>query len=272
MTPRILVVDDNRANLDLMLYLLRAFGYECDCANDGQSALDKAQLESYDLALVDILMPGMDGYEFARRFKNELGLASTRLVAITALAMAGDRERILKSGFDGYIAKPIDPERFVPEVQAYLGSSHRPTAVTHEHLATQAGEHPGNGPIILAVDDLQTNLDVLRASLAPFGYRVAEATSVREALEIMERIRPALILCDLHMPEEEGFALIERVTADDRWRDIPFVFLSSTAWQTRDRQRGLELGAKKFILRPINPERLRSEIEELIGDGASSRR
>ncbi len=272
MTPRILVVDDNRANLDLMLYLLRAFGYECDFASDGPSGLEKAQLESYDLALVDILMPGLDGYEFARRFKNEVTSAATPLIAITALAMAGDRERILKSGFDGYIAKPIDPEQFVPEIQAYLGSSHRPAAVTHEHTAAEAGEEPEDGQIILAVDDLQTNLDVLSASLTPFGYRIAEARSVREALEILERIHPALILCDLHMPEEGGFALIEGVRADDRRRRIPFVFLSSTAWQTRDRQRGLELGAKKFILRPINPEKLRHEIEELIGDGADSRR
>lgn len=271
MTPHILVVDDNRANLDLMLYLLRAFGYECDDASDGLSGLQKARLDSYDLVLVDILMPGMDGYEFARRFKSALGDA-TRLIAITALAMAGDRERILQSGFDGYIAKPIDPERFVSDVQAYLGSSHRPTAVTHEQTAAEAGKASGGGPIILAVDDLQTNLDVLRASLAPFGYQIAEARSVREALQIMERIQPALILCDLHMPEEGGFALIEHVDTNERWRRIPFVFLSSTAWQTRDRRRGLELGAKKFILRPINPEKLRQEIEELIGDGADPHR
>lgn len=130
MAARILVVDDNHANLDLMLYLLRAFGHECISASDGIAGLEKAQSNACDLALVDILMPGMDGYEFARRCRENPRLRSVPLVAVTALAMPGDAERILKAGFDGYIAKPIDPERFVAQVESYLkrpdaGYAHR---------------------------------------------------------------------------------------------------------------------------------------------------
>lgn len=116
---RILVVDDNAANLELMVYLLRAFGHS---PHGVSSALD-GLLETkngYDLILSDIRMPDMDGYEFARRVRSETHAQKAALVAVTALAMVGDRERVLAAGFDGYISKPIDPQRFVGQVEAFL--------------------------------------------------------------------------------------------------------------------------------------------------------
>ncbi|HTV91477.1 MAG TPA: response regulator [Verrucomicrobiae bacterium] len=118
---RILVVDDNAVNLDLMLYLLRAFGHEADGHADGLAGLHAALRGDFALVLTDILMPGIDGYEFARRFKRESHLSAVPLVAVTALAMSGDRERITEAGFDGYITKPIEPRTFVAQVEAFLG-------------------------------------------------------------------------------------------------------------------------------------------------------
>lgn len=268
---RILVIDDNRTNLELMRYLLRAFGHECDSERDAASGLERAVEATYELVLVDILMPGMDGYEFARRFKADPRLSGVPLVAVTALAMPGDRNRIAKAGFDSYIAKPIDPQRFVQQIESRLQAQAAVARVSSRAIE-RAPRPEQRGPIVLAVDDLQTNLDVIRASLAPFGYRIAEARTVREAIDLIERAPPALIVCDLHMPGEGGLALIERIREHEHWRAIPFIFLSSTAWQTKDRRRGMELGARKFILRPIHPERLRREIEELIGRGDDSDR
>ncbi|MGB9652508.1 MAG: response regulator [Candidatus Cybelea sp.] len=117
---RILVVDDNAANLDLMLYLLRSFGHDPEGITDGIAALERARAGDFALVLADILMPGMDGYELARRFKADAALASTPLVAVTALAMPADRTRADEAGFDGYITKPIDPRTFVSQVEAFL--------------------------------------------------------------------------------------------------------------------------------------------------------
>lgn len=122
-SQRILVVDDNPVNLDLMLYLLRAFGHEAEGRSDGLAGFDAAQGRVFTLVITDILMPGIDGYEFARRFKADARLTSTPLVAVTALAMDGDRERIAAAGFDGYITKPIDPHTFVSQIEAYLKPS-----------------------------------------------------------------------------------------------------------------------------------------------------
>src|SRR5579864_3894994 len=110
MAARILVVEDNRANLDLMLYLLRAFGHDAQGVTDGSAGLEAAKAGEHDLVLADVLMPGLDGYELARRLKADPRLAQKPLVAVTALAMVGDRERVLASGFDGYVTKPIEPQ------------------------------------------------------------------------------------------------------------------------------------------------------------------
>lgn len=122
MIARILVIEDNPTNLDLITYLLRAFGYEVFCETDGLSGLENARTTKYDLILADVLMPGLDGYEFARRFKSDSAAASTPLIAVTALAMSGDREKIIAAGFDGYIAKPIDPQKFQEQVESFLAA------------------------------------------------------------------------------------------------------------------------------------------------------
>jgi two-component system cell cycle response regulator len=103
-----------------MSYLLKAFGYEVTCETNGASGLKTAISGAYGLVLSDILMPDMDGFEFARRFKADQRVARTPLVAVTALAMAGDREKILAAGFDGYISKPIDPRTFGSQIAAFL--------------------------------------------------------------------------------------------------------------------------------------------------------
>ena len=120
MKPRILVVEDNLANLDLMIYLLRSFGYEVESRTDGLRGLDAAKNGSFGLVIADVLMPGIDGYEFARRFKADPSICSIPLVAVTALAMPSDRKRMAAAGFDGSIQKPIEPRTFVAQIEAFL--------------------------------------------------------------------------------------------------------------------------------------------------------
>lgn len=117
---RVLVIDDNPANLELVVYLLRAFGHEVQQCSDGTSGLDAARNGKFSIVLTDILMPGIDGYELARRFKSDAMLSPTPLIALTALATGADRERIGAAGFDGCITKPIDPQAFVAQVESYL--------------------------------------------------------------------------------------------------------------------------------------------------------
>ncbi len=120
MSARVLLIEDNAANLELITYLLRAHGYDVTGAGDAMQGLKLAQSGDYALVLTDILMPKMDGYELARRLRSDAHLAGTPLIAVTALAMSGDRENILAHGFDGYISKPIEPQQFVTEIERLL--------------------------------------------------------------------------------------------------------------------------------------------------------
>ncbi|MEO7202459.1 MAG: response regulator [Candidatus Tumulicola sp.] len=119
----ILVADDNPANLHLVLYLLNAFGLEAQGVSDGAAAYEAAKSKRFALVLTDILMPKMDGYELLARMKGDPQLASIPVIAITALAMVGDRERIAAAGFDGYIPKPLEPRTFVTEIEHFLTPS-----------------------------------------------------------------------------------------------------------------------------------------------------
>lgn len=119
MTLRVLVVEDDPDSLELMTYLFRAFGHEALGAASGDTALDVASATSPDLILCDLRLPGMDGFELLSKIKADPGLKSIPVVAVTAYAMPGDKERVMSAGFDGYVSKPIDPQSFVREAEAF---------------------------------------------------------------------------------------------------------------------------------------------------------
>ena len=120
MPALILVVEDNPANLELMRYLLETSGYALAIATDGEGAVAAARREQPDLVICDIQLPDIDGFEVLRRLRALPGLSATVIVAVTALAMVGDRDRILAAGFTQYLSKPIEPESFVRQVEELL--------------------------------------------------------------------------------------------------------------------------------------------------------
>ena len=134
MAARVLLVEDNPANLALMQYLLQASGYTTLTATDGRQGVVVAQRESPDVILMDLQLPIMNGYEAARLMKAVPALRGVPIIAVTAFAMVGDRDKILARGFDGYIAKPITPSDSSPRSK---GSSPPHCERTEAH-----GEHP----------------------------------------------------------------------------------------------------------------------------------
>src|SRR6266704_794964 len=127
MPSRILIIEDNPANLELMTYLLKAFGHVPLTAQDGEEGLAAARREKPDLIVCDIQLPGLDGHAVARAIKAEAALGAIPLVAVTAFAMVGDRDKVLASGFDVYIPKPIAPEKFVGQIESFLPVIQRST-------------------------------------------------------------------------------------------------------------------------------------------------
>ncbi len=159
------MIEDNTTNLELMAYLLTAFGHEALQAHDGVEGIEKALREKPDLILLDIHMPRMDGYEVAHLLREYSECSQIPIVAVTALAMVGDREKILASGFSGYIAKPLDPEAFSVQVNGFLGAEHAPGVRRAGQWQIQA--LPGTSSprkklaVVLFVDNTQTNIDLV---------------------------------------------------------------------------------------------------------------
>jgi two-component system cell cycle response regulator DivK len=115
----ILLVEDNPHNRKIFSGMLSHAGFRVVEAEDGQQALDRAATEKPDLILMDLSIPGVDGWEVTRRLKS--GEAKqTPIIALTAHAMRGDEERALQAGCDGYLTKPISPKKVVEEVKRYL--------------------------------------------------------------------------------------------------------------------------------------------------------
>jgi two-component system cell cycle response regulator len=122
MGAHVLVIEDNDANLELMTYLLRAFGHAPEAARDGRQGIEMAVQGAFDVVICDMQLPEHDGFEVADAIRRRCG-HSVPLVAVTAFAQVGDRERVLAAGFDGYISKPIVPETFVRQVEAFIAAA-----------------------------------------------------------------------------------------------------------------------------------------------------
>jgi two-component system cell cycle response regulator DivK len=123
MSQRILVVEDNDRNRRLLKILLESRGYEVIEAVTGEEAMKYLKDHKPDLILMDIQLPNVDGLELTRNIKNNLKTADIPIVAVTAYAMKGDRERILEAGCDGYISKPIDTRKLILLVTETLKNS-----------------------------------------------------------------------------------------------------------------------------------------------------
>jgi two-component system, cell cycle response regulator DivK len=123
MKRTVLLIEDNAQNRYLTTFLLEQHGYHVVCAADGPSGIAEALRLLPDLILLDIQLPGMDGYEVASALRERGELDQVPIIAVTSYAMVGDREKSLASGCDGYIEKPIDPETFVSQIQA-IESAH----------------------------------------------------------------------------------------------------------------------------------------------------
>jgi CheY-like chemotaxis protein len=117
---RILIIEDNQFNHELIEYLLQQAGYVTLSAWDGLEGLDLARETQPDLILCDLQMPVMNGYEVVQHIKTEVPLKLIPIVAVTASSMPGDSDKAFAAGFDGYIAKPIEPRLFVQQIEVFL--------------------------------------------------------------------------------------------------------------------------------------------------------
>jgi two-component system, cell cycle response regulator DivK len=119
MKRTILLIEDNEQNRYLTTFLLEGRGYDVVSAHDGLTGVELARTKNPDLILLDIQLPGMDGYAVARALRQNENLRTVPIIAVTSFAMVGDREKCLAAGCTGYMEKPINPDTFAEEIESF---------------------------------------------------------------------------------------------------------------------------------------------------------
>jgi two-component system cell cycle response regulator len=266
MGARILVVEDTSYSLQLMTYLLTAQGHAVAEAVTGEQAIEIAPAWYPDLVVMDLQLPGMDGYQALTALRVMPELTAVPIVAVTSFAMVGDRERALEAGFSHYMTKPIDPETFTAEINTRLPERLRGAAPVPAGDVLEPA--PAAEPVgtlvsadILVLDDSVINQTLLRSVLEPHGYRVRTACTVEEAIAAAAERRPDLVLSDVHVGQERGADLRAYLSSVPHLAIVPFAFVTATANQVGPR---VGDGRTRVILRPIDPPDLLDEVRALL--------
>lgn len=272
---RILIIEDNPANIELMSFLLSAYGHAPLSAADGPRGVAAARSERPDLIACDVNLPGMDGFAVLAELKGDPALAGVPILAVTALAMTGDREKVLAAGFDGYISKPIEPESFVAELEAFLtptpASAPAPaiatppapvqTQSTPAPASTEAATTPAaDARTLLLVDDDRFMLGVLNDMLIGQPYRVLSACSGEEALQVLSHEPVEVILCDQAMPGMRGTEVLAEAAV--RYPKTVRLMLSGQPDLT-DIEAAIKSGvADGHYIKPLGARALREQLDE----------
>ena len=255
--PHILIVDDINENLHALLSILRD-DYAIMATTQGERALELAmRTPGPELILLDIKMPGMDGYEVLRRLKSQPNTADIPVIFVTALSESTDEATGLKLGAVDYITKPINPDLLKQRIQTQLELRHyrrKPLLSLQEKMSIRQ-----ELPTLLLVDDVPENLHELAEALKE-QYRIMVANNGHKALELVQGSNPPdLILLDILMPEMDGYEVCRRIKATTIGTRIPVIFVSVVDC-TVDKVRGFSIGGADYITKPFDIDEVRARI------------
>ena len=265
MTARILVVDDIPANVRLLEAKLMAEYFEVLTANDGPSALEVANAQAPDLILLDVMMPGMDGFEVAERLKAEPKTRHIPIVMITALTDTADRVRGLEAGADDFLSKPVNDialfarVRSLARLKVMMDELRVRNATNGEMDITgeapqDAEDDAANGQILMVESE-----DLLAGRLSEYlteaGHEVQRVTNGAEALELGREPGLDLIMISLNLAGEDGLRLCSQFRSHDQTRHVPILLILDDADLAR-LAKGLELGVTDYLIRPIDQNEL----------------
>jgi PAS domain S-box-containing protein len=289
---RVLIVDDRQEIRFLAEHFVHDAGGEVITANNGQEALEKVRQsqtagEQVDLVLMDIQMPVMDGYQAATLLREE-GFKGP-LIALTANAMQGDRERCLQAGFDDHTSKPLNGPQLISMIARYTSadpdgmSCPRPDSVEepppgsfeqHTDAVTKTGadgecdqrtprsasgidgaESEADGCRVLFVDDSEDLCRMMQMLLQSRGHQVRVAKNGQKALEIAVEFEPEVVLLDLTLPDMSGCDVAARLSELPQTRDSVLIAVSGDA-QPETIKRVRQSGFHHHVLKPVDVDKL----------------
>jgi PAS domain S-box-containing protein len=269
---RVLVVDDFEVNRRILTEQLRHWGMRpavAATAAAGLRSLEEAGTagDPFQVAIVDYLMPTMDGEAFGRAVRDNPALGSLRLIVLTSSGQRGEGARFRSAGFDGYFLRPVHQAHLRAALAAVLGAPRSPDRfVTRHTLAEAAARRVTTGladpPVlgranrVLVAEDNVVNQKVAARMLEKLGCRVDLATNGREAVAMARKFPYDLILMDCQMPELDGYeATIAIRNREDAARRTPIIAMTANA-MAGDREKCLAVGMDDYVAKPVKPDDL----------------
>ena len=257
---RVLVVDDHPTNRRILSTTLRGWGVRSECAESGAGALELLSRETFDLALLDVHMPEMSGFELAATIRKRWPELGMKIAVLTSMRNRGDAELCLKLKIGAYLSKPVknsDLFKTIRKLTSVDGGGVPEPAKQKEQTATT--EAP---PMrILLAEDNPVNQKVAQRMLERLGHQVTLANNGREAVEALEANSFDLVLMDVQMPEMDGLEATRKIRAMQSTRPrVPIVALTAHAMDSHQEE-CLAAGMDSFLTKPILFDALKAEIE-----------
>ncbi len=261
MSARVLVVDDILPNVKLLEAKLMAEYYDVLTATSGEEALKRVENDNPDLVLLDVMMPGMDGFEVCSRIKSNPKVSHIPVVMVTALSDAEDRVRGLEAGADDFLSKPVNDTALMARVRSLVRLKMTIDEWrVRENTATQLGvvEEGANAmkesvtsADILVIEDQSFEADKIKSTLGRDNNNVQIASTGIDALKMCSDKVFDLLIVSLNLANEDGLRLCSHLRSNERTRNIPILMIGNDDDISRIAQ-GLEIGAHDYIVRPID--------------------
>lgn len=273
MSARVLVVDDILPNVKLLEAKLASEYYDVLTATSGPEALEKVESESPDIILLDVMMPGMDGFEVCKIIKSNPKYAHIPVVMVTALTDATDRVRGLEAGADDFLSKPLNDTALMARVRSLVRLKMTIDEWrVRENTATQLGVSENNISVmnepvvkadILVVEDQEYDSEKFVNTLAQDEDTVTVVTTGPQAMERIMAQPFDLLVISLNLESEDGLRLCSHLRSSDRTRSIPILMVAADEDMSRIAH-GLEIGAHDYILRPVDSNELLARVRTQI--------
>lgn len=273
MSARVLVVDDIAPNVKLLEAKLTSEYYDVITATSGAQALERVVADTPDIVLLDVMMPGMDGFEVCKRIKSNNATAHIPVVMVTALTDATDKVRGLEAGADDFLSKPVNDVALMARVRSLVRLKMTVDEWrARENTATSLGVSGENVAImtqyvekanILVVEDQAFEAQKCQEALTRDQHKVFAVTGGMAALERAQVTDCDLIIVSINLMKEDGLRLCSHLRSNDRTRSTPILMLGQEEDLPRI-ARGLEIGANDYILRPLDRNELLARVRTQI--------
>ena len=269
MTARVLVVDDLRPNVKLLEAKLTSEYFDVVTATDGQSALESVGEHQPDIVLLDVMMPGMDGFEVCRRIKSDPETMHIPVVMVTALSDNSDRVRGLESGADDFLTKPVNDVAMFARVRSLvrlkmLSDEWRLREQTSGQLGVLKDEKPlhsvdPTGAKVLIVDDNPIDAQKISSTLEQDLDRMSVTDSIEDARIQLRGGGTELIIINLRLKDQDSLRFCSQIRANEATRHTPILLVVEED-DTDRLAKGLDLGINDYLIKPIDRQELLARV------------